>query len=70
VSDNGLGVPPQHRKRIFEVFARLHGPEVPGPGLGLAFCSKIVELHHGRIWIEPNPDLYGGSIFKFSPPGA
>jgi hypothetical protein len=28
-----------------------------------------VELHHGRIWMEPNPDLYGGSIFKFSLPG-
>jgi signal transduction histidine kinase len=70
VSDNGLGVPPQHREKIFEVFARLHGPEVPGAGLGLAFCSKIVELHHGRIWMEPNPDLYGGSIFKFSLPRA
>jgi chemotaxis family two-component system sensor kinase Cph1 len=70
VSDNGLGVPPEHREKLFEVFARLHSPEIAGAGLGLAFCSKIVELHHGRIWMEPNPDLYGGSIFKFSPPAA
>jgi len=66
VSDNGVGIAPQHQKKVFEVFARLHGPEIDGAGLGLAFCAKIIELHHGRIWVEPNPASVSGSIFRFS----
>jgi len=68
VSDNGLGIAPEHRRKIFDAFARLHGPEIPGTGLGLAFCAKIVELHRGRIWVETNTALPSGSIFRFSVP--
>jgi signal transduction histidine kinase len=68
VSDNGEGIAPEHRAKVFEAFARLHGPEIAGTGLGLAFCSKIIELHGGRIWVEPNTVFSSGSIFRFSLP--
>jgi len=68
ISDNGEGIAPEHRTTIFEAFARLHGPEIDGTGLGLAFCSKIIELHRGRIWVEPNTVFPSGSIFRFSLP--
>jgi PAS domain S-box-containing protein len=67
VADNGMGIEHEHRERIFDLFHRLHSSAViPGSGLGLSICRKIVELHHGRIWVEDNPG--GGSVFKFTIP--
>jgi PAS domain S-box-containing protein len=66
VADNGIGVPPEHRERIFGVFKRLHGREVPGNGIGLAICARIVAHYRGRIQVQPRPD--GGSIFSFTLP--
>jgi light-regulated signal transduction histidine kinase (bacteriophytochrome) len=68
VHDNGPGVDPAFRGRIFEVFKRLHGKEHPGNGLGLAFCKKAIEWHGGRIWIESTPGA--GSTFYFALPAA
>ncbi len=55
--DNGLGIPAQAHKRVFEMFEvspnRPSG--VPGTGIGLALCRKIVETHQGSIWITDNP---------------
>ena len=65
VRDNGRGVPPAEVESIFTIFKRLH-PEVPGSGIGLAVCKKIVELHGGRIWAKPLPG--GGSAFFFTLP--
>lgn len=61
--DNGIGIEPQYRDRIFDLFRRLHPRDkYPGVGVGLAMCRQIVTNHKGRIWIDDNPG--GGSIFS------
>jgi len=53
IRDNGVGIAPQDQAKVFEAFKRLHPQdEIPGSGLGLSICKRIVESHHGRIWIE------------------
>jgi light-regulated signal transduction histidine kinase (bacteriophytochrome) len=67
VADNGIGIDAQHADRIFAVFKRLHSREAyAGSGIGLSICKRIVERHHGRIWVEANEG--GGSRFCFTIP--
>jgi PAS domain S-box-containing protein len=67
VADNGIGVEASQSERIFETFERAqprrgHG----GTGTGLAICKRVIELHGGRISVEPRPG--GGSVFSFTLP--
>lgn len=66
VSDNGIGLDMKYAKQIFGVFKRLHGRDVPGTGIGLAICKRIVEQHNGRIWVESTPGH--GATFNFTLP--
>jgi PAS domain S-box-containing protein len=69
VRDEGLGIPPEERGRVFEKFYRVdpHMTRgVGGTGLGLYICNELVSRMGGRIWVEPNNGQ--GSMFLFELP--
>jgi len=61
VTDEGPGIPHDERDRVFEPYSQLDNPDVPGTGMGLAIVRQIVELHHGKVWVEDG--LGGGTSF-------
>ena len=66
VRDNGVGVKSDYHQTVFAPFKRLHGKNIPGVGLGLSICKKIVTAHGGKIWVES--DGQNGSTFHFTVP--
>jgi chemotaxis family two-component system sensor kinase Cph1 len=68
VRDNGIGIDPRHKDRVFMIFKRLHAQDAfgGGSGAGLTIACKMVEQHHGRIWFD---SVIGeGSTFYFTLP--
>jgi PAS domain S-box-containing protein len=69
VSDTGIGIPPEELTQIFEKFYQVGFTPIgvrEGPGLGLAICKQLVEMQHGKIWVESV--LGQGSQFHFTLP--
>ncbi|MBI4518917.1 MAG: hybrid sensor histidine kinase/response regulator [Deltaproteobacteria bacterium] len=68
VKDWGDGIADSDKPQLFTRFARFDQKGVKGTGLGLAIVKRIMQAHHGRVWIEDNPE--GGSIFYVTIPKA
>jgi signal transduction histidine kinase len=65
VSDNGIGIAPEHRDRVFRIFSRVHSEKVyPGTGIGLAIVKKAVARMGGELGFESQPGK--GSTFWFT----
>ena len=62
VSDNGPGIAPEERERVFDRFYRALGTKAQGHGLGLAIVKRIVEIHHGSIVIDDGLDGKGTTM--------
>jgi len=69
VEDNGIGIKPENLNRIFEPFHQIKNPtkgRPMGTGIGLTITKRIIDFHHGRIWVESTPG--SGAIFSFTLP--
>jgi K+-sensing histidine kinase KdpD len=71
VEDQGRGIPPELRQRVFEKFFRAtHDTDeakTSGTGMGLAIAQGIVEAHRGRIWIEDGAEGRGTKVIVAVP---
>ncbi len=71
VSDDGIGIPPEDREKVFERFYRAGNRaqvNAPGTGLGLAIAREVIDKHGGKIWLES--ELGKGTTFHFVVPAA
>ncbi len=65
ITDNGIGIDKPYHEMVFQLFSKLNtNNNYKSTGIGLATCKKIVELHHGKIWVESALDM--GSTFYFT----
>lgn len=63
VDDDGPGVPPEDRDRIFQPFQQAHHGDHPlSTGLGLALVAQFAALQGGRAWVQARPG--GGASFR------
>jgi PAS domain S-box-containing protein len=68
IEDNGIGIEPEYRDKIFEIFHQLEPQNSSGEGLGLTIVQRILQRHHGKIWLESEPGT--GSKFYISLPSS
>lgn len=71
VKDSGIGIDPKDQAHIFDRFYRGEDPLVlatSGTGLGLSIVQRLVEMHHGEIWLESSGTHGEGSVFSFTLP--
>ena len=69
VEDNGMGVPAEARRDVFELFKRLSRDDGrPGTGVGLALVARLADRYQGAVDLENVPS--GGSIFSITLPAA
>ena len=68
VSDEGPGIPPEWRERIFEPYSRRETNTARGSGIGLYAARRLAESMGGRLWCEPAPS--GGARFVLALPAA
>jgi chemotaxis family two-component system sensor kinase Cph1 len=61
VRDNGIGIDPRFRDRVFGLFEKLD-PDSEGSGVGLALIKRIVDQHHGRVWVESEGKGMGTTV--------
>ncbi|MBK5254647.1 MAG: PAS domain S-box protein [Vicinamibacteria bacterium] len=61
VRDNGAGIEPHYRERVFNLFDKLD-PKSAGTGVGLALVKRIIEVHGGRVWVESNGNENGSTL--------
>ncbi len=67
ISDNGVGIAPENRQKVFEIYSRVENPTgEDGTGIGLSTVKRNIERMQGKIWIESNEPT--GSIFKIEVP--
>ncbi|MBU1083678.1 MAG: ATP-binding protein [Candidatus Omnitrophota bacterium] len=67
VKDNGIGIDPKDHDKVFGMFKRIQtAEEFEGTGAGLSIVKKIIEDHHGKIWIDS--EMGKGAAFLFSVP--
>jgi two-component system, OmpR family, sensor kinase len=67
VSDNGPGIPPEERERVFDRFYRRAGSEPPGSGLGLAIVKAIADAHGAAVQLADGPSGRGLSVSALFP---
>ena len=69
VQDNGIGIKTEDQSKIFEKFQQVKDPargRPYGTGIGLTISKRIIDFHHGKIWVNSTPGK--GSTFSFSLP--
>jgi chemotaxis family two-component system sensor kinase Cph1 len=66
IRDNGIGIDPRLRERVFGTFKRANNEPYASPGVGLAISRQVIEQHGGRIWVDPEPG--SGATIHFTLP--